>query len=81
VECDYSSHPIQKKRKNSGHEHLIAWMQSEEYSKRNFKTELRKKSKTASEVLEEPAVLNYEELVGLSDPGPRALYIKESVLG
>jgi hypothetical protein len=45
-------------------------MQSEEYSKRNFKTELRKKSKTASEVLEEPAVLSYEELGGLSDPGP-----------
>jgi hypothetical protein len=45
-------------------------MQSEEYSKRNFKTELRKKSKTASELLEEPAVLSYEELGGLSDPGP-----------
>jgi hypothetical protein len=46
-------------------------MQSEEYLKRNFKTELRKKSKTTSEVLEEPAVLSYEELGGLSDPGPR----------
>jgi hypothetical protein len=46
-------------------------MQSEEYSKRNFKTGLRKKSKTASEVLEEPAVLSYEELGGLSDLGPR----------
>jgi hypothetical protein len=46
-------------------------MQSEEYLKRNFKTKLRKKSKTASEVLEEPAVLSYEELGGLSDPGPR----------
>jgi hypothetical protein len=46
-------------------------MQSEEYSKRNFKTELPKKSKIASEVLEEPAVLSYEELGGLSDPGPR----------
>jgi hypothetical protein len=46
-------------------------MQSEEYSKRNFKTELRKKSKTASEELEESVVLSYEELGGLSDPGPR----------
>jgi hypothetical protein len=46
-------------------------MQSEEYSKKNFRTELRKKSKIASEVLEEPAVLSYEELGGLSDPGPR----------
>jgi hypothetical protein len=43
----------------------------EEYSKKNFKKELRKKLKTASEVLEEPAVLSYEELGGLSDPGPR----------
>jgi hypothetical protein len=46
-------------------------MQSEEYSKRSIKMELRKKSKTASEVLEESAVLSYEELGGLSDPGPR----------
>jgi hypothetical protein len=46
-------------------------MLSEEYSKRNFKTELRKKSKIALEVLEEPAVFSYEELGGLSDPGPR----------
>jgi hypothetical protein len=29
-------------------------------------------SKIASEVLEEPAVLSYEELGGLSDPGPRS---------
>jgi hypothetical protein len=46
-------------------------MQGEEYSKRDFQMELRKKSKIASEVLEEPAVLSYEELGGLSDPGPR----------
>jgi hypothetical protein len=45
-------------------------MQSEEYSKRNFKMEFRKKSKMASEVLEEPAVLSYEELGGLSDLRP-----------
>jgi hypothetical protein len=41
------------------------------YSKKNFKTELQKKPKTTSEVLEEPAVLSYEELGGLSDPGLR----------
>jgi hypothetical protein len=45
-------------------------MQSEEYLKRNFKMELQKKSKTASKVLEEPAVLSFKELGGLSDPGP-----------
>jgi hypothetical protein len=32
-------------------------------------TELQKNPKTTSEVLEEPAVLSYEELGGLSDPG------------
>jgi hypothetical protein len=53
-------------------------MQSEEYSKKNFKTELRKKSKIASEVFEEPAVLSYEELGGLSDPGPRGLRTSRS---
>jgi hypothetical protein len=46
-------------------------MQPRKYSKKNFKTELQKKLKTASEVLEEPAVLSYEELGGLSDPGLR----------
>jgi hypothetical protein len=45
-------------------------MQLKEYSKRNFKMELQKKSKTASEVLEEPAVLSYEELGGLSGIDP-----------
>jgi hypothetical protein len=44
-------------------------MQPRKYSKKNFKTELQKKPKTTSEVLEEPAVLSYEELGGLSDPG------------
>jgi hypothetical protein len=37
-------------------------MQPRKYSKKNFKTELYKKLKTTSEVLEEPAVLSYEEL-------------------
>jgi hypothetical protein len=46
-------------------------MQPRKYSKNNFKTELQKKPKTISEVLEEPAVLSYEELGGLSDPGLR----------
>jgi hypothetical protein len=45
-------------------------MQPSKYSKKDFKMRLQKKSKTASEVLEEPAVLSYEELGGLSDPGP-----------
>jgi hypothetical protein len=43
-------------------------MQPRKYSKNNFKTELQKKLKTASKVLEEPAVLSYEELGGLLDP-------------
>jgi hypothetical protein len=45
-------------------------MQPSKYSKKNFKTELQKKPKTTSSVLEKPAVLIYEELGGLSDPGP-----------
>jgi hypothetical protein len=43
-------------------------MQPRKYMKKNFKTELQKKPKTTLEVLEEPAVLSYEELRGLSDP-------------
>jgi hypothetical protein len=53
-----------------GHEHLIASMQPNKYSKKDFKTKFQKKSKTTSKVLDEPAVLSYEELGGLSDPGP-----------
>jgi hypothetical protein len=44
-------------------------MQLRKYSKKNFKTELQKKPKTTLKVPEEPAVLSYEELGGLSDPG------------
>jgi hypothetical protein len=44
-------------------------MQSRKYSKKNFRTELQKKPKTTLKVLEKPAVLSYEELGGLSDPG------------
>jgi hypothetical protein len=58
-------------RSNSENEHLIASMQPRKYSKKNFKTELQKKPKTTSEVLEELVVLSYEELGGLSDPGLR----------
>jgi hypothetical protein len=46
-------------------------MQPSKYSKKDFKTKLQKKSKTASKVLDKPAALSYEELGGLSDPRPR----------
>jgi hypothetical protein len=45
-------------------------MQSSKYPRKVFKMKLQKKSRTASEVLDKPAVLSYEELGGLSDPGP-----------
>jgi hypothetical protein len=44
-------------------------MQPRKYLKKNFKMELQKKPKTTSEVIEEPAVLSYEELGGLLDTG------------
>jgi hypothetical protein len=50
-------------------------MQPSKYSKKNFKMELQEESKTTSKVLDKPAVLSYEELGGLSDPGLRAMYI------
>jgi hypothetical protein len=64
-------HRTPYQRSNSEHEHLIASMQPRKYSKKNFKTEFQKKPKTTLEVLKEPAVLSYEELGGLSDPGLR----------
>jgi hypothetical protein len=44
-------------------------MQPRKYSNKNFRMELKKKPKTTSKVLEMLAVLSYEELGGLSDPG------------
>jgi hypothetical protein len=44
-------------------------MQPRKYSKKNFKMELQKKLNTTLEVLKETAVLSYDELRGLSDPG------------
>jgi hypothetical protein len=46
-------------------------MQPSKYSKKDFRTELWKKPKTTSKVHDKLAVLSYEELGGLSDPGPR----------
>jgi hypothetical protein len=48
-----------------------ASMQPRKYSKKNFKMELQKKPKTTSEVLKEPAVLNYEELGGCREGAER----------
>jgi hypothetical protein len=45
-------------------------MQPSKYLNTDFKTKLQKKSKTASKVLDKTAELGYEELGGLSDPGP-----------
>jgi hypothetical protein len=45
-------------------------MQPSKYSKKNLKTELQKKPRTTSKVLDKPAVLSYEELGALSDPEP-----------
>jgi hypothetical protein len=45
-------------------------MQPSKYSKKVIKMKLQKKSKTASKVLDKLAALSYEELGGLSDPGP-----------
>jgi hypothetical protein len=50
-------------------------MQPRKYSKKNFKTELQKKPKTTSEVLEEPAVLSYEELGACQTRDYRTVYI------
>jgi hypothetical protein len=46
-------------------------MQPRKYSKKDLKMEFQKKPKTISKVLDKPAVLSYEELGGLSDPGLR----------
>jgi hypothetical protein len=69
MECDFSiAHHIKNIIRGMS---TSASMQPSEYSKKDFKTKLQKKSKTTSKVLEKPAVLSYEELGGLSDPGPR----------
>jgi hypothetical protein len=46
-------------------------MHPSKYLKKDFKTELQKKPKTTLKVLDKPAIVNYEELGGLSNPRPR----------
>jgi hypothetical protein len=50
-------------------------MQPSTYSKKDFKTKLQKKSKTASKVLDKPAVLSYEELGACQTRGHQAGYV------
>jgi hypothetical protein len=44
-------------------------MQPSEYSKKDFKMELQRSRRLLRKVLDKPAVLSYEELRGLLDPG------------
>jgi hypothetical protein len=46
-------------------------MQPSKYSKKDFKMELQRSRRLLQKVLDKPAVLSYEELGGLSDPGPQ----------
>jgi hypothetical protein len=55
-------------------------MQLRKYSKKTFKTELQKKPKTNSKVLEKPAILSCEELGGLSDPGLRGCVLEKPAI-
>jgi hypothetical protein len=50
-------------------------MQLSKYSKKDFKTKLQKKSKTASKVLDKPALLSYEELGSCQTRGHGTGYI------
>ena len=80
MEREYVAHHIRKR--DSGLEHLIASMQPEKYSKdhskhsRDSKPELRipealESTRRHLQKYSTPAGLDYEELGGLSDPGPR----------
>ena len=52
----------------SGYEHLIATKQSRKYSEDTFKMKFGR-TRRCLQKYSEPAVLDYEELGGLSDPG------------
>ena len=52
-------------------EHHAASVQLKKYLKGMFYIKFRNYSTIASEVLEDLRLLGYEELGGLSDPGPR----------
>jgi hypothetical protein len=56
-------------------------MQLEEYSKKNFKMELRKKSKTASKYSKSLQYSATKSSGACQTRGHGATYIKESVLG
>jgi hypothetical protein len=63
--------PHIKEDNYSRHEHLTASMQSRKYSKDTFKMKFGE-LEDAFRSTRTPAVVGYEELGGLSDPGTRA---------
>jgi hypothetical protein len=63
MECEFNRTPYKRRLENySGHEHLTASMQQMRCSE---------EPENAFRSTRKPAVLDYEELGGLSDPGPR----------
>jgi hypothetical protein len=46
-------------------------MHPSDYLKKDFKIDLQRSWRLLRKVLDKPAVLSYEELGGLSDPGPQ----------
>ena len=79
MECDYSSHSISEDYFTRGRqdsrlleqEHNAASVQLEKYMEDIIYAKFLNYSKSDSEVLEDLQPLDYVELEGLSDPGPR----------
>jgi hypothetical protein len=71
TECEFNRTPYKRRLDNySGHEHLTASMQPRNYLEDTFKMEFRELEDPFRNTWK-PTVLDYEELGGLSDLGPR----------
>jgi hypothetical protein len=71
MECEFQCTPYNRRFENySGHEQLTASKQASKYSEDTFKLEFEE-LEDAFRSTRKAAVLDYEELGGLLDPGPR----------
>jgi hypothetical protein len=71
MECEFHCTPYKRRLENySGHEHLTASKQSRKYSEDTFKREFGR-TRRCLQKYSGAIVLDYEELKGLSYPGPR----------
>jgi hypothetical protein len=82
MECEFNHTPYKRRLDNYlGHKHLTASMRPRKYSENTPSRWSSGELEDAFRSTRVPAVLDYEELRGLSDPGPRGYAHSIHIIG